>query len=531
MIPTEPRTKSILWLLALVVHLGLAAGHVLWPAAADAAWHGFPLDDAWIHMVYGRNLAAHGAPFYNDTAEAGFSSPLWLLVLALAHLAASLTACSPVLFAKAFGVLAATWTSVGTGLLLSRLGARRATAVLATLLCASDPVLAFAQVSGMEVAVTTLAVVQALLAVVDGRHWRAGSWAALAYLGRPECVLLVGVLALLPWAAAERSRQQRLLSSVAIVVPPLLAALAWAAYCVFATGHPLPNTFYAKFRLAGDVPVWPVLLAVWQRLPSNWLWLGALLALLSPWAVRPGRRVVAVVLLLFPLLFTFAIAATRPFPASAVDYFFFARYPAPAWPLFAAAVALGVERAVRAVAAFATRSPRLQRLAPLTALLLVAALLWRQPSRLAAGAERYAKNCQNIDEVQVAFGRWVAAEVPAGSAVAVNDAGAIRYFGDRETVDLVGLNDVRVLFAEPRLAQVVDGPDALADWLLRHRVDSLVVFPTWLGALARQPRFAARFVEQRRLQSADYTIADPRSGQAVMVAYRVLPAAAPRPGR
>jgi len=42
-----------------------------------------PLDDAWIHLGYARNLLAHGYYTYNPgSVQTGATSPLWTLTLA-----------------------------------------------------------------------------------------------------------------------------------------------------------------------------------------------------------------------------------------------------------------------------------------------------------------------------------------------------------------------------------------------------------------------------------------------------------------
>ncbi|MGH2571092.1 MAG: hypothetical protein ACRDGR_07695, partial [bacterium] len=49
---------------------------------------GFRLDDAWIHLVYGRGLLENGYLAYNDgLPSAGCTSPLWALCLAVLHAA------------------------------------------------------------------------------------------------------------------------------------------------------------------------------------------------------------------------------------------------------------------------------------------------------------------------------------------------------------------------------------------------------------------------------------------------------------
>ncbi len=524
------RPILLLAALALAVHAALGLWYVLTPTAGDAAASGFPLDDAWIHMVYGRNLASHGAPLYNDSLEAGFTSPLWMFALALAHLAAAVLPAGPVFFAKLFSVLAAAATSTAVGGLALRFSGNLLAAAFATLLCAANPVLAFAQVSGMEVAVTTAAAALAVLALVDGRHGRAGLWLALAYWGRPECLLLALLAAVVPFADRAIALRERTRRAALLLAPVGLAGALWAGYCLAATGHPLPNTFHAKFDLAGQDALLPAMLAVLSRLPTSLWGAGGVLALAALLHLRPGPRGYALGLVLsFPLLFLFAVVRTRPCPEDAGAYFFFARYPAPAWPFVAAAVAIGAHAAWTRALALRTALPRRLALCAVAALLAIAVV--QHPPALAAAAGRYAANCRNIDEVQVAFGRWTAANVPAGRAVAINDAGAIRYFGGRHTVDLLGLNDQRVLFAQPPLGHVFGDADRAADWLLAHEVDCAIVFPAWFAGLVRQPRFPARFQPVHTLASADYTIADPRSGQTTMVAYQVLPRADARPPR
>jgi hypothetical protein len=48
---------------------------------------GFPLDDAWIHLTYARNLAEHGEwAFRLGEQSAGSTSPLWTALLSIGFL-------------------------------------------------------------------------------------------------------------------------------------------------------------------------------------------------------------------------------------------------------------------------------------------------------------------------------------------------------------------------------------------------------------------------------------------------------------
>ena len=57
-----------------------AAALYLWPAPAE-----FPMDDAYIHLVYAESLVEQGQLFFSDPGEKGVgaSSILWVLLLGL----------------------------------------------------------------------------------------------------------------------------------------------------------------------------------------------------------------------------------------------------------------------------------------------------------------------------------------------------------------------------------------------------------------------------------------------------------------
>jgi hypothetical protein len=80
-----------------------------------------------------------------------------------------------------------------------------------------------------------------------------------------------------------------------------------------------------------------------------------------------------------------------------------------------------------------SRARALLPLAATAAVLLLLAGGYRQMAGL------YARNGANILEQQVRVGRWIHDNTPPDTRVAVNDAGAIAYFGGRPIVDLVGL--------------------------------------------------------------------------------------------
>jgi len=89
-------------------------------------------------------------------------------------------------------------------------------------------------------------------------------------------------------------------------------------------------------------------------------------------------------------------------------------------------------------------------------------------------SDRYANNVKNINECDVAAGRYLAGLAVPGDVVAVNDIGAIGYYCDMEIFDLKGL-------ASPAITIPLIKNDSLAfEYMLEHkRVDYLAINPDW----------------------------------------------------
>jgi hypothetical protein len=60
-------------------------------------------------------------------------------------------------------------------------------------------------------------------------------------------------------------------------------------------------------------------------------------------------------------------------------------------------------------------------------------------SKLGWVLDDVAQSASGIERQQVALGRWAKANLPTHARIGVNDTGAIAYFGDRKTFDVVGL--------------------------------------------------------------------------------------------
>src|SRR5262245_5833484 len=237
---------------ALPVLVYLAA--VLLFGLDPSARSDFPLDDAWIFRVYARALA-HGEGFaYDGTRqEAGATSPLWVIATAPAEWLAPLGSGAVVLAVKLAGAALGLAAVLAARAIALRLTASPRAAALAACLFALEPRLLFSALSGMETPLLVAAWSGALAAWLARRHRLALALLAALPVIRPEALVLLP-LALAIWLDGRRPAQSAPVPLAWLCVPAL-PALAWLLFCLLATGHPLPNTFYLKsrpFRLGAD---------------------------------------------------------------------------------------------------------------------------------------------------------------------------------------------------------------------------------------------------------------------------------------
>jgi len=218
-----------------------------------------------------------------------------------------------------------------------------------------------------------------------------------------------------------------------------------------------------------------------------------------------------------PWVMVAGLALTRDFPPGSAAYFYWLRYVLPVAPLLYVPVAVACELLSRQLAS--------GRVGKLTGALaggaLAAGLLWRLPLDLPAAREAYAWNCQNIEEVQVAVGRWIAANTPPGAVVVVNDAGAICYFGGRRTIDLIGLNYHPLALDKPRLIRIVRSATELRQFMQEQRADYLAVFPKVFAEALDSPEGRRFFIRLHMAQSAHYTVAPTDAQDVKVVMQRV----------
>ncbi|MCH9685181.1 MAG: hypothetical protein K0V04_27340 [Deltaproteobacteria bacterium] len=412
------------WLAALAA---MAIGALLLPGTLD-----FPLDDAWIHLSYAKSLRlGDGASYNPGDHELGFSSPLWMLLLSVWPIEGD-----PVRPVQLLGLLLhglTAWVAAHLALCLAR---RRATlerpvpvlslTLLAGVLTAAHPGLVQSSVSGMEVSLCAALSLAVAWAMMEGRVGTAAVTGALAVWARPEALgfvlLLAAVLAPWRWRATERGATVR--APIAAAVSAVVALVVWLSYCQAMQGQWWPNTQVVKGPGGGlgGLTYLAERVLPWQP----WL-VGLTGVVLLALALRRDlceRRPELLALLVAATGTWVAIAITRPLEPALL--FYLRRYFIPFAAAFCVVLPFGL---------------------PLTRRWLAVGLVL--PVALVCGLQidsAYARSqAQRGDthQVHTAVGKYLAAQLPPDARVAVEGAGANRYFTPRSMtlIDLVGLND------------------------------------------------------------------------------------------
>jgi len=417
--------------LGIILLANAATGYLFMAdtSSGDAsARYALPLDDAWIHLVYARNLARYGRFSYNgNQPEAGATSPLWAMVLAPAFA----FGWDCILYAKLAGILFAAATAYVVYELLSAY-APPWWALFGAAAVSVEPNLSFYKVSGMDTTLFLFLLILSWYFFLRRRFGFCGAATGIAVLARPEGLITLGFFAL---AIVFTERNIKALAR--FILPALLIPTPWFLYCLSLTGNIFPTPFYIK-TLPLALRANPFVKALWFILTSPDTLRGALLIVYALGVVRAVRRERPVALMLaFPLTYLAAICLKARF----VTEFFFGyttRYLLPV-NIF---LLVG---AVYGLAWFPGRRTRL--IAPAIAVALFSALIFANIGL----AQTYSLNCKNFSDYVVTMGFWIKQHIPEGSKIGVDSAGAIQFIANEdnafEIYDLDGLNSIALVKA------------------------------------------------------------------------------------
>ncbi|HYN90086.1 MAG TPA: hypothetical protein VER55_16245, partial [Ardenticatenaceae bacterium] len=446
------------WLPRVVVALLTLAGWASLRAPAPV----FPVDDAYIHLVYARHLAAGEGLVYNlGEPSIGTSSPLWTLLL-VPVLASDFPVFPLVEALNAALLVILAWLVSDLAALLVRtlaptMAEERLAWLAAVAAVAFNGNLLWLAHAGMEtILYLVLGVATIRLFARQGASATTMLVAGLFVLTRFPGVLLPALL--LVWDIARGAPLGRRLRVAWLAALPYIPL---GLHSLAVSGSFFPTTLKGKLltHVAGghDVAAEIAFLAwIWDYLsalvPATWLVLiptvGGLLA--WGWSQRARWRGEAVAIVV--------VTAGWGVGEVALHTIFFRswwhhlRYLAPIFPVVAVLAPLGLLALLqllialnRRLTTLLTRRPagnaRYSGLRVAWSLAVAGVVVAGGLQQLPRWQTLYRKNVEQIARVHVAAGDWLATHSPPNARVATFDIGAIAFESQRHVVDLGGLLD------------------------------------------------------------------------------------------
>jgi len=420
---------------------------------------GFPLDDAWIHQTYARNLAFLGEwSFLPGQPSGGSTAPLWSVLLAIGFW----LRLAPYL-----------WTySLGT-VVLWRLAVLGESAVR-HMACSYRPRfpwvgaalalewhLVWAAASGMETLLFALLTTATLVLIISGsqKYSTLGLLIGLSIWLRPEGVTLLGP-AMMMILISRPSWRNRLRVGVDLGVSGGSLLALYLLFNLIISGSLLPNTFYAKqveyldylrlpFLVRLKNEAFPVMKGIGIILLPGLVFTLFLAFRRRSWGVLAA----GVWLVGFLALYAWRLPVTYQY----------GRYVMPAMPIY---FLLGLAGLVE----FSNiRGPHWRWIFSVCWKLSAAGVLvvfW------VVGATHYAQDVAYIESEMVATAKWISTDIPPNALVAAHDIGALGYFGGHALVDLAGL-------VSPDVIPFLRNEERIVAYLDEQGVTYLVTFPDW----------------------------------------------------
>lgn len=468
----------ILAVLSVALYVAIASG-------------GFPLDDSWIHQVYGRNLALRGEwAFVPGVPSAASTSPLYTVLLSIGYR----LGIPFQLWTHALGVIALWVTAVlGARIAERLLPVRQWIGLAAGLALISAWHLIWAAASGMETMLFSMwTVVLIAIAFYESgersqrrqnliaRGAGFGILAALTTLTRPEGVVLAGLVGLALLVTRPRSA---LFWGVGAVAAFLVTLSPYLMLNLQLTGGLLPDTAAAK-----QAENAPLLLDSFPTRFGNMLTpflaggqlflLPGIVYLMLVKGVRFAKdwhnRVIEFLPLVWSL--TLILLYTLRLPA----YYQHGRYVIPALPAF---IIIGVVGTLGLVQW--GQKGLLRRV--LTRSLAISGLVGFVYFAYVQGPVLYRTDVKIIDEEMVASARWIVQNIPPEETLAIHDIGAVGYFASRPMLDLAGL-------VSPEIIPFINYKEPLWNWLYERGARYLMAFPDQVpGDDVNDPRLCPIF--------------------------------------
>lgn len=449
----------VILLLASIISVGI---YLFWSNAFYKI--GYPLDDAWIHQTYARNLVTyHEWSFIPGQNTSGSTAPLWTFLLSFAYL----IHLNSYLWTFLLGTASLFFVALlAERIVRSSLKEYSGPFPWVGLFIATEWHLVWAAGSGMETLLQGCAFLGLIYLILREKPnwWLIGGITSLSVWIRPEGITWLGPIGLI-LLVQKKSILKRLvdLAKMLACLLPLLAG--YLLFNKVLSGTIFPNTFYAKQVEYSIQLMQPFLKRFFSifSLPligSSILLLPGFLYDIYQIIKQKDWKMVFIALwyLGFIIMYTTLLPVTYQY----------GRYIMPAMPIF---FIIGLIGTIKLISL-----PNKHFLTKVLTRGWVLSIILLSFGFFVIGGKAYSDNVRLIESEMVKCAQWINQNTPQESLIAAHDIGALGYFGNRRIIDLAGL-------ISPEIIPIMRNEAELSTKLDQMGADYLMTFPSWYKTL------------------------------------------------
>ena len=425
---------------------------------------GFPLDDAWIHQTYARNLSEyHEWSFIPGEPSGGSTSPVWSGLLSIGYL----LGLAPYFWTYLLGLILFATTSVLGYFTFKTISTKSEVwALAAGVILVLEWHLIWAAVSGMETTLFTMLVLLIVFLLTNKKNnwFLIGGLIGLSVWVRPDGLTLT-LPAILKIVIKRTSIDDKLRWSLDLIIGLLFFAAPYLLFNQRVAGNWLPNTFFAKQAEYAIELQEPLVSRILEQalLPLVGVGIcllpGFILFILDKLRNKSWRMLLGPIWALgYLCLYAIRLPVTYQH----------GRYVIPMMPIYFVWGFAGLTE-------FITLNSEVLWKRLFSRVWLVTTLIIMIAFSI-LGANAYARDVAVIESEMVNSAAWVAENTDPGALIAAHDIGALGYFGKRRLLDLAGL-------ITPDVIPFIRDEAKLAEYITSEGADYLITFPGWYHAL------------------------------------------------
>ncbi len=429
---------------------------------------GFPLDDAWIHQTYARNLAqTFRWEFVPGQISGGSTSPLWTLLLVPGHWISGKFFLVWTFFISFLMYIAS--ANLFDKIIIQLTGYKRKFPFFALIFLLEWHIV-WAVNSGMETMLTIFFYIYLIFLLVNQQKftWKIAIVASLLIWVRPDAITFLGIVGLYLINDIFIHKYSIYLYWKLFTVV-LFSIILYGLFNYLITGTIFPNTFYAKqteYALLYNTPIINRLINI-AIVPLAGV--GSLFLPFFFYQTYLGirkRNIIMFAIVIWILGFIFLYAIRLPVTYQHGRYFM------PLIPVFLLVGCVGyisyVKRPAGKMKKIVIKSFEIS-----SGLLLIIFL--------ALGANAYGQDVAIIDSEMVSASQWIALNTEKDSIIAAHDIGALGYYSERKIIDLAGL-------ISPEVIPLMGNENGLSLYLSSKHASYLMTFPDWYKQLTNNKR-------------------------------------------